>query len=175
MGRYVLPQGCVAGLSGGVDGARSRPCGLPPVDVSLTTLPVLSRCEVEPVRGTYSPEGLALSLRVRLRVASRPEGLSLRLVVPVAVVLFALGAGALPLLPDCAPVAWASAAPLPSAMNVTAAAQNARAEYGVPIIVCSGEVSTSVPPTQLARPCPRFPYLPAASRRACSSAVTMSR
>jgi len=40
--RYVLLQGGVAGVFGGAVGGRSRPCGLPPVDLSLTTLPFLS-------------------------------------------------------------------------------------------------------------------------------------
>jgi hypothetical protein len=40
--RYVSLQGCVAGVFAGLAGGRSRPCGLPPVDLSLTTLPFLS-------------------------------------------------------------------------------------------------------------------------------------
>ncbi|MBA4297780.1 hypothetical protein CJ026_001280 [Ralstonia pickettii] len=55
--------------------------------------------------------------------------------VPVAVELFALVAGALSLVPDGAPVTCANTALLPRATNIAAATQNARAEYGVRCIM----------------------------------------
>jgi hypothetical protein len=161
-------------MFGGLAGGRSRPCGLPPVDWSFTTLPCLSRCELEPVRGTYSPEGL-VPMRLRLRLASRPTGLSVRLVLPLAVVLSDVKD--VPwLLPDCAPVACAKALVLTTAAAIAAARQSdrtmtRRARCCRDDLVMIAPDGVSAMATQLARP---RRYLPEASVRACLSAATMS-